>query len=114
MQEKGKLAAAGAIAGAVNGFFGAGGGMVLVPLLGKLCDLKEEELFPASIRIMLPVCLVSLLLTEGKLPFKESLPYLAGSLAGGLISLKCRCNPKWLHRILGVLILIGGGRMLWS
>ena len=29
-----KLMFAGAVAGAVNGLFGAGGGMVLVPLLG--------------------------------------------------------------------------------
>ena len=32
---------AGAAAGSVSGLFGAGGGMVLVPLLGKIPEQKE-------------------------------------------------------------------------
>ena len=102
----------GACAGLVSGFFGAGGGMVLVPLLGKFCDLKDREVFPASLGIMVPVCLVSLF--RGPLPWREAMPYLAGSLAGGLISARIRIPVLWLHRILGLLILLGGGRMLWS
>ena len=38
---------AGLGAGAVNGLFGAGGGMVLVPLLTGLTDLPDEEIFPS-------------------------------------------------------------------
>ncbi len=41
-----ELAAAGAGAGAANGLFGAGGGMVLVPALHKFTDVEEENLFP--------------------------------------------------------------------
>ena len=33
---------AGALAGFINGFFGAGGGMVLVPLLIWLCRLEDK------------------------------------------------------------------------
>ena len=39
-----KLILAGAIAGCINGLFGAGGGMVLVPLLTASDDLKENEI----------------------------------------------------------------------
>ena len=53
----------GLCAGAVNGLFGAGGGMVLVPLLTALTDLSDQEVFPASISIILPICLVSLTVT---------------------------------------------------
>ena len=37
---------AGLTAGAINGLFGAGGGMVLVPLLTWLTDLEDAEVFP--------------------------------------------------------------------
>lgn len=107
---------AGAAAGSVNGLFGAGGGMVLVPLLTMLTDLKEEEIFPASITIIAPLCVVSLAVTAaaGSIAWKASLPYLAGGTLGGLAAgLWGKKIPvKWLHRGLGILILWGGFRYL--
>lgn len=109
-------AIAGCCAGAVTGLFGAGGGMVLVPLLTLLVPLKEEEVFPASISIILPICLVSLTLTalKGRIPWLEAVPYLLGSGIGGFFSGKWgqKIPVKWLHRGLGVLILWGGFRYL--
>ncbi len=110
------MALAGACAGAVNGLFGAGGGMVLVPLLTLLTTLDEEEIFPASVSIILPLCLVSLAVTALgiPIPWGQSAPYLIGSAAGGLAAgLWGRKIPvKWLHRGLGILILWGGVRYL--
>ncbi len=110
------LVLAGLGAGAVNGLFGAGGGMVLVPLLGLSHGLTEEEVFPASISIILPICLVSLAVTAwtGTIAWQQALPYLAGSAAGGICAgLWGRKIPvKWLHRGLGILILWGGVRYL--
>ena len=54
------MAFSGLAAGAVAGLFGAGGGMVLVPLLTLLTPLEESEVFPSSITIILPICLVTL------------------------------------------------------
>lgn len=103
-------------AGAVNGLFGAGGGMILVPLLTRLTDLEEQEVFPASISIILPVCLVSLSVSafHGPLPFAQAAPYLIGSAAGGILAgvFGKRIPTVWLHRILGALILWGGVRYL--
>lgn len=108
---------AGGLAGAVAGFFGAGGGMVLVPLLTVFGGLAEEEVFPASLSVILPVCLVSLAITacSGNLPWKEAFPYLLGSAGGGILAgVWGRKIPvKWLHRGLGILILWGGWRYLW-
>ena len=110
------IGSAGAGAGTVNGLFGAGGGMVLVPLLCLLTELEDEEIFGASIAIILPVCIVSLTATAiaGTVAWRESLPYLLGSAAGGLAAgIWGRKIPaKWLHRGLGVLILWGGIRYL--
>ena len=109
-------AASGLAAGACTGFFGAGGGMLLVFLLEKLCKLPEQRIFPASVRIMLPICLVSLVLSGSRVSLGTALPYLLGSLLGGLICLKLqsRVSPRWLHRGLGILMVLGGGRMLWT
>lgn len=114
---KWKIATAGAVAGAVNGLFGAGGGMLLVPLLTLLSDLEEDGIFPASVSIILPICLVSLFLGTGfsNLPWSEAFPYLLGSAAGGILAgfLGKKIPTLWLHRALGILILWGGIRYLW-
>lgn len=110
------MALTGALAGAVNGLFGAGGGMVLVPLLTLMTPLSSRAVFPASISIMLPICLVSLAAAaaNGTLPWREALPYLIGSAAGGVLAgIWGRKIPVlWLHRGLGILILWGGFRYL--
>lgn len=116
MLKKWGISLAGVCAGAVNGLFGAGGGMVLVPLLTLLTDLGEDEIFPASISIILPVCLVSLTFTALSvgLEWNAALPYLFGSAAGGLLAglIGHRIPAKWLHRLLGLMILWGGVRYL--
>lgn len=111
------LILAGGCAGAVAGLFGAGGGMVLVPLLTAFSSLTEEEVFPASLSIILPVCVVSLTVTAitGMLPWKEAFPYLLGSAGGGVLAgvFGRKVPVNWLHRGLGILILWGGWRYLW-
>lgn len=86
MKKKGWLgmALSGLAAGAVAGLFGAGGGMVLVPLLTLLTPLEESEVFPSSITIILPICLVTLAVSAavGTVPWQDALPYLFGSAAG--------------------------------
>ena len=108
--------AAGTCAGAVNGLFGAGGGMVLVPLLTWLTKLGDDEVFPASVSIILPICLVSLSLSfePGTVPWNTAVPYLIGSCVGGVLAgiLGKQIPTLWLHRLLGVLILWGGVRYL--
>ena len=109
-------AAAGAGAGIINGLFGAGGGMILIPLLHFLTDLEDRDIFSISIAIILPVCLVSLGATamHQPLPWDDALPYLFGSAAGGWLAAKYsqQIPVIWLHRGLGLLILWGGIRYL--
>lgn len=110
------ITVAGLCAGAVNGLFGAAGGMVLVPLLTALTDMEDSEIFPSSISIILPICIVSLAYTAvtGSLDFHTAFPYLIGSALGGIAAgLWGKKIPTiWLHRGLGILILWGGYRYL--
>ena len=107
---------AGAAAGAVNGLFAAGGGMVLVPLLEKSGAFSEREIFSSSIAIILPICIVTLTVSAAgqPLPWREALPYLPGSVIGGLLAafFGKKIPVEWLHRLLGVMILYGGIRYL--
>lgn len=106
---------AGGAAGAVNGLFGAGGGMILVPMLTHSNEFSEHEVFSSSIVIILPICIVSLVINAGgSLPWADAWPFLLGGIPGGLLAgvFGKRIPVKWLHRFLGVLILYGGVRYL--
>ena len=110
------LILAGLSAGIINGTFGAGGGMVLVPLLTFTC-LSQQEIFPASVAIILPICIVSLLflLPWDGVRLAALLPYLLGSAVGGVLCgiLGKHIPVKYLHKLLGLFILWGGIRYIW-
>ena len=115
LKNKIRSALAGAAAGAINGLFGAGGGMVLVPMLGANGEFSTDEVFSSSIVIILPICIVSLLTnSHGCLPWAEAWPFLLGGIPGGLLAgfWGKRIPTVWLHRFLGALILYGGFRYL--
>ena len=107
---------AGIGAGAVNGLFGAGGGMILVPLLTTCSHMDEKNIYPASISIIHPITLITIIMTamDGALPLYASLPYLIGSALGGVCAGIWGKNipVQWLHRGLGIMILWGGIRYL--
>ncbi len=107
-------ALAGAAAGIINGLFGAGGGMVLIPLL-QHSKIDPDNLFRHSLIIIIPMSLVSLLLgAPWPLPWSDASPYLLGAIPGGIVAatLGKRIPSVWLHRILGCFIIYGGIRYL--
>lgn len=112
MKQTGKYLVAGALAGVLNGLFGAGGGLVLVPLLSRWAGLEEKRAFATSVAIIFPLSVVSYVLfcLQGGNVWSEALPYLLGGIAGGLLSTRLFQNisPLWLHRLFGILILYGG------
>lgn len=106
----------GAAAGLVNGFFGGGGGMVLIPLLVSFCKLPRQKAFATSVAVILPLCILSsgIYYLHGNLDLLAASPYLAGGLLGGLIGGKLfrRVSMVWLRRIFALLILYGAWRSL--
>ena len=111
-------AVAGGLAGIANGFFGGGGGMVLVPLLTARCGLDQRRAFATSVALILPLCVLSsvIYLFRGGLDLAVALPYLAGGLAGGFLGgrLFQKLNMDWLRRAFALLILYGGFKSLFG
>ncbi len=113
---KTRSALSGAAAGLINGLLGAGGGMVLVPLLVGWCGLEDKKAFATAISIILPLSLTSIAVfaMRESLPLGEAWPYLLGGAIGGglggLLFKKMTANA--LHKLLGVVILWGGVQLL--
>lgn len=107
---------AGFAAGTINGMFGGGGGMVLIPLLTLLSGIEESDLFQSSVAIILPICLVSLVTSAftSEIPWRDSIPWLLSGMVGGYLAVKWgkKIPVLWLHRGLGAMILYGGIRYL--
>lgn len=107
---------AGGAAGIANGFFGGGGGMILVPLLVRRCGLSQRQAFATSVAVILPLCILSSVIYffRGGLDLTLALPYLVGGLIGGWVGGKVfqKINMVWLRRIFALLILYGGVKAL--
>ena len=111
-----KFALAGALTGAVNGFFGGGGGCILVPMLAGLCAVEEKKAFATSVAVIFPLCVLSagIYLVRGQLDWISALPYLLGGAAGGWL------GGKWFRRVqlprlkwgFGLMLVAGGIRCL--
>jgi len=116
MSQKIRCAIAGFAAGLANGFFGAGGGALLVPLFTRLAKIDDRRAYASSVAVILPLSIVSAVVyyLKSDLDFALALPYLAGGLAGGLIGGRVfkRIPTVWLRRALAVIIVYGGVRFL--
>ena len=108
-----RAALCGLAAGAVNGLFGAGGGIVLLPLLAR-CDLREKECFATALGILLPLSVLSavLWLVREPVALTAALPYLLGGVLGGFFAGKWmkKLPAVWLRRVFALLLLLSGAR----
>ena len=116
MTDKWKLRLSGAAAGLVNGLFGGGGGMALVPLLTRWCGVEEKKAFATCVAVIFPICLISaaFALWQGQVSVQAALPYLLGGLGGGLIGGATfeKVSVRWLKVIFALFLLYGGVRYL--
>ena len=116
MSDKWKYRISGMAAGAANGLFGGGGGMVMVPLLLKWCHLEEQKAFATCVAVIFPFCVVSaaVFLFRTDFDWLQTLPYLMGGLAGGALGGKLfpKVDPLWLKRIFAAFLVYGGIRYL--
>lgn len=113
-----KYIISGSLAGIANGFFGAGGGMFVVPLFCKWVKMEDKKAFATSLAVILPLSAISAIVyfIKGGIDIRSAFPYLIGGLAGGIIGgfVFKNISAKLLHRALALFIIYGGIRSLFA
>jgi len=103
--------------GLLGGLFGAGGGMIAVPML-RAMGVQGNKSHATSLAITLPLAVASgfLYFQAGHFHFADAWIYLPGGVAGALLGgyLLPRIKTVWLRRAFGVIILFSAGRLLWK
>jgi len=100
------------IAGLANGFFGGGGGTLVVPTLRKLMDCEEKKSHATAIAVMLPVSMISgaAYLLRGVRDLWATLEVGSGVIVGGVIgAVMLRKVPKGFLTGLFYLVMIYAG-----
>lgn len=110
-----KYGVLGFLSGILNGLFGAGGGVIAVPLLEKL-GVDPKKAHATSIAIILPTSIISAVLyyMNGNIDLLGAAAYLPTGLIGagiGALLLK-RISVKWLKCVFAGVIIVGAVRML--
>ncbi len=113
MTDRMKYALSGAAAGAVNGLFGGGGGMVLAPALTGWCHMEQKRALATCVAPTFPTC-NKFAPTCVAADWMQALPYLLGGLGGGFVGgrLFQKVSNLWLRRIFACFLLYGGVRYL--
>ncbi len=104
------------LAGAVNGFFGMGAGMILILGLQRIHRGGREEIMAISTLCVLSFSLLTTILyfVAGHVKPETALPLLIPSLLGGAVGalLLGRISPTLLQTVFAILLLISGTRLL--
>ncbi len=101
--------------GLLNGLFGAGGGMVAVPMLKK-AGLEPKDAHATSIAITMPLSVFSgyLYLQAGGLALSDALPFIPAGVIGALVGalLLKKASNTLLRRLFGALVIVAAVRLL--
>ena len=107
---------AGCVTGLINGLFGGGGGMIVVPILTSLLNCKPKSAHATALMIILPLSLVSGLFYAafGSVDFGVGIPVTIGVVAGGVIGafLLSKLSSKWIVIIFSLAMAAAGIKML--
>ena len=108
----------GIITGFINGFFGSGGGTIVVPAMVMLLGLDEHRAHATAISVILPLTIISVIFyinndyTDWNITWKVIL----GGAAGGYLGAKLMniCPENVLRRLFAVFMIIAAVRMMWG
>ena len=117
--EKKKLLAVtsiGVFSGFLNGLLGAGGGMIIVPMLTKFMGLGRKAAHANAVFIIFALCIVSsiLYLNYNIFSYNEVLPYLPLGIVGSIFGsyLLPRIDKKVLRIMFGIFSIWAAFRLI--
>ena len=106
------MAVFGTVIGLINGVFGAGGGMLVVPVFEFIFKKKPEVSHATAILVILPVTLASTIvyIARGIYDFRLTLFVGGGVVLGGILGamLLGKLKPKALGYMFSVLMIFAG------
>lgn len=116
-KKKAAMILAGLFIGAVNGLFGAGGGMLAVPCLTYIGSLDEKSAHATAIALILPLCLVSSIAYGVGASFENGviLPTVLGVTIGGILGacLLKKLSSNVVSFLFYALMLFAGLKMIF-
>lgn len=113
--KKTKEVLTGVLIGFVNAFFGAGGGIIAVPLL-KADGLSQKQAHENAVAVILPLTVISafIYLNKGYVKISDCYPFIITGLIGSFIGVKIidKISPVLLKGIFGGFMVYAGVRLL--
>lgn len=109
--------AAGIVAGGINGLFGGGGGMIVVPILIYFLKFSQKSAHATAILIILPLSIVSSIFyfVFGSIDFSVIIPTAVGVTVGGIIGalILSKSKPMFLTIAFSIVMAAAGVKMLF-
>lgn len=108
----------GTVVGLVNGFFGGGGGMIILPVFTFLLGFRQKTAHATAIAVILPISVISLivyLIGNSTQIFNFNTLYVAvGVMLGGVVGalILKKISGAWLVKIFAVVMLVAGVKMM--
>lgn len=106
------LVAIGLVIGFINGFLGAGGGILLVPILITIIKEPTKVAHATAVVIILPLCVASGLvyILKGVYDIGIGWEILVGTAAGGVLGtfLLKKLASNWLSLIFAAVMVVAG------
>ncbi len=108
----------GLVAGTASGFFGIGGGIVMVPAVTLLLGAEIIVAVATSLFVMGPTAMSALVqhTLQGNPRFDLAVPLAIGIILGAQIGsyVAPRISQLWLRRMFGIVMLYGAANMVWK